>query len=165
MMSDFRTQYQRQRVFCDSGNAVVKMHELRYDEDGNEYFEVIGEKDLYDEIQSHKLSVDINYILARFASGDKDVLSKKQGIYGDFSSFPRSYAEMLNTLNSAQSVFDQLPVEIKNKFGDSMQAWLTQYGTPSWAEKMGFSQKVEGMVVNSDAVKNDAYDNEGSVSE
>lgn len=151
-MSEFRTQFQRQRVFCDSGNAIVKEHELRYDEDGNEYFEVLCEKNLYDEIQSHKMSVDINYILARFASGDRDVLSRKQGIYGDFSDFPRSYAEMLNTLNSAQSVFDQLPIEIKNKFGDSMQAWLAQYGTPAWSEKMGFSQKVEGLKVNPDAV-------------
>lgn len=155
-MSEFRTQFQRQRVFCDSGNAIIKEYELRFDENGNEYFEIIGEKNLYDEIQSHKMSVDINYILARFASGDKDVLSKKQGVYGDFSSFPRSYAEMLNTLNSAQSVFDQLPVEIKNRFGDSMQAWLSQYGTPAWSEKMGFSQKVEGFEVNVDAVKKES---------
>lgn len=150
-MSNFRTQFERQRVNCSSGNVVAPEFSLRYDDDGNEYFEVIGEKNLYDEIQSHKLSVDINYILARFASGDTEALSKRQGVYGDFSRFPRTYAEMLNTVNDAQAYFDALPLEVKHQFGDSMQQWLSQYGTDDWSRKMGYSQKVENLVVNPDA--------------
>lgn len=149
----FRTQYDRERVFTCPGSPMRPIRELRYDDDGNEYLYTLGEECLYDEIQSHKMSVDINYILARFASGDREVLSKRQGVYGDFSRFPKTYAEMLNTVNQAQSIFDSLPVEVKHQFGDSMQVWLAQYGTEDWSKKMGYElTSVEGMQVNPDVV-------------
>lgn len=135
----FRTQYDRERKICSSGNVMRPEYQLRYDDAGNEYVALIGEKNLYEEIQSHALSVDINYILARFASGETDVLSKRQGVFGDFSKFPRTYAEMLNSLNEAQAVFDSFPVEVKHQFGDSMAQWLSQYGTEDWNRKMGLS--------------------------
>lgn len=148
----FRTQFDRERVYSEVGSRIRPTYEARFDDDGNEYIAQTGEEDLYDEIQSHKLSVDINYILARFASGDTEVLARKQGVYGDFTQFPKTYAEMLNTVNQAQSIFDSLPVEVKHRFGDSMQVWLSQYGTDDWSKKMGYEvQPVEGLQVNPDA--------------
>ena len=96
-----------------------------------------GKEDLYAFIQSHKDSVDLHKIMDRFNAGDTAVLQKVQGMFGDFSQMPQTYAGLLNHMIEAEQTFMSLPLETREKFGQSFHAWLAQAGSESWLEAMG----------------------------
>lgn len=116
-MLKFPTMYdKRGRFHCDSGNALKTVYKPTVRDDGVVDLEVAGQESLYDYIQSWKDSVDINVILARYANGDVDALSKVQGAYGDFTQFPKTYAEILNRVNQGKLLFEDLPLALREKY-------------------------------------------------
>ncbi|UPW41972.1 internal scaffolding protein [Dipodfec virus RodF1_52] len=136
----FPTQYtKRPSIFSHPGSRIHVLYSPRFSKGGD--FELVqtGEESLYAEIQSHALSCDINYIMARFAAGDKDILSQHQGFYADLSDIPSSYSEVLNSVIAGEHAFARLPVEVKQRFGNSFSQWLSSFDTPEWSQKMGFS--------------------------
>lgn len=64
---------------------------------------------------------DINKIVARAVKtgilGDPAAISARQAIFGDFSQVG-SYHDALNKVLSAQSAFIELPVDVRNRFGN-----------------------------------------------
>lgn len=136
----FRTQYDRERVFSPSGNSEVNVYSARYDSDGHLIVHVSGKRDIYPEIQASALSCDINYLVSRFASGDATALSKIQGTYGDFTQFPKSYAELLNQVNRGTELFDSLPADVRAKFDNSLGVFLQSAGSQDWMDKLGISK-------------------------
>lgn len=116
-MLKFPTMYdKRARVHCDSGNAMKTVYKPTVRDDGVVELVEAGQESLYDYIQSWKDSVDINVILARYANGDVDALSRVQGAYGDFTQFPKTYAEILNRVNQGKLLFDDLPLSLREKY-------------------------------------------------
>lgn len=116
-MRNFPTMFdKRARVHCDSGNAMKKVYKPIVRDDGVVELAEAGQESLYDYIQSWKDSVDINVILARYANGDVDALSKVQGAYGDFTQFPKTYAEVLNRVNQGKLLFEDLPLPLREKY-------------------------------------------------
>lgn len=136
----FRTQYDRVRIRTHPGSSVVNVYGARYDDDGHLSVSVTGTKDVYPEIQASAMSCDINYLISRFASGDATALSKVQGTYGDFTQFPRSYAELLNQVNRGSELFDALPAEIRARFDNSLSVFMQSAGSQEWMDKLGISQ-------------------------
>lgn len=135
----FRTQFQsHDRVNANVGSRVKPVYSPVYDKNGVIDLEQTGSENLYDYIQSHKDSVDIHKILQRFENGDTVALAKVQGMYGDFTEVPRTYAEALNAIISAEQTFNSLPVETRAKFNHSFSQFLAQSGTVAWAEALGF---------------------------
>ena len=51
---------------------------------------------------------------------------------------PRSLAEAQNAILRLSTEFDKLPTDIKEKFDNSKEKFVQEYGTDEWAEKMGF---------------------------
>lgn len=134
----FRTQFtERVRVFSERGSGIKPVYAPVYDANGVLDLEQTGQENLYDYIQSHKDSVDIHKILQRFENGDVNALAKVQGMYGDFTEVPRTYAEALNAVISAEQTFSSLPVEIRAKFNHSFSQFLAQTGSSQWLEAMG----------------------------
>lgn len=121
----FRTQYtSHDRFFTNAGSRDKILYTSRYDEIGNLELVEVGVDSLYDFIQSHKDSVDINVLLSRFSRGDVDALSRKQGVFGDFTAVPRNYADMLNLVIDAENNFNSLPVDERAKFHHNFAEWL-----------------------------------------
>ena len=84
---NFPTQFgSHSRVFCKPGSRLKPVYRARRQENGLIELECTGEYDLYEEIQSHRESCELTSILRRFVNGETDVLSRTQGMYGDFSS-------------------------------------------------------------------------------
>ena len=131
------TQYDRDRFRSSPGKRCKPLYASSYDDAGRLVLKKTGEEDLYDFIQSHAESVDINVILAKYAAGDASVLSRRQGVYADFSAMPGTYAEMLNMVHQAEASFDALPLETRQAFDMSMSNWLASYGSEEWIKKMG----------------------------
>lgn len=134
----FRTQYSdRVPVRANVGSPVKITYGGHYDERGRVVLEEKGRENLYDFIQSHRDSVDINKILARFANGETDALSKVQGFYADVTSFPSNYAEALNRIQECEEMFRSLPVETRAKFNHNFAEFLASTGSQDFLEKLG----------------------------
>lgn len=147
-MNKFETRYRPQRHFyCDHGDPVKVLYSPEFDKHGVMTLKESGRENLYDYIQSHRDSVDIHKILQRFEEGDAAALSKVQGQFGDFSQFPKTYAEMLNQVIEGENAFNNLPLDIREKFGHSFQQWLVTAGSDEWSEKMGFVKPSEPNVM------------------
>lgn len=139
----FPTQYTpRERVLTNSGSRIHKIYTAKYDVNGSMFLEQTGEENIYEQIQSHKDSVDINVLLKRFQNGEVDALSKAQGIYVDVTQMPKTYAEMLNVLNDSRATFDALPVEIRAKFNHNPVEFMQAAGSEEWFEKLGAKKPV-----------------------
>lgn len=139
-MKKFNTQYdKRALVFQEPGSPIHVIYSPKYTDEGVLDLFVSGQENLYDMIQSHKESTDIHVLLDRFASGETDVLQRMQGFYGDITSMPKTYAEVLNAVIAGEETFARLPIEIKQRFNNSFSEWLTSMDKPDFAEKMADS--------------------------
>lgn len=146
-MPKFRTQYDsRSPVFQEPGSRIKLVYSPRYSETGVLDLVVDGQEDLYDFIQSHKESTDIHVLLDRFANGETDVLQRMQGFYGDVSSMPKTYAEVLNAVIIGEETFARLPVDVKQRFDNSFAVWLSSMDKPDFADRMGVKpESLNGM--------------------
>lgn len=140
-MPKFRTQYDPHGpVYQEPGNPIKVVYSPRYDERGVLDLVATGQEDLYSYIQSHKESTDIHVLLDRFVNGEQDVLQRMQGFYGDVTSMPKTYAEVLNAVISGEEAFSRLPVEVKQRFDNSFAVWLAAMDKPDFAHRMGYDQ-------------------------
>lgn len=138
----FKTQYDaRDRIFSDPGSPEHITYAGHYDDKGRVVLEESGRENIYDFIQSHAESCDIHVLMKRYQNGDVDALSQKQGFYGDFLDFPKTYAEALNHMNEMERQFMALPVETREKFGNSFTEFLAASAEPDFLERLGIKKE------------------------
>lgn len=118
--------HKRDLPASDPGTPLHTLLKPKFSDDGNYTLVPAGEVSVYDEIQSHAESCDINILMKRYLNGDATALSRAQGAYFDASSMPRTYAEMLNMVLDAENAFNALPVDERAKFDHSFEKWLMQ---------------------------------------
>lgn len=137
----FKTQYDaRDRIFSDPGSPEHITYAGHYDDKGRVVLEESGRENIYDFIQSHAESCDIHVLMKRYQNGDVEALSQKQGFYGDFLDFPKTYAEALNHMNEMERQFMALPVEVREKFGNSFTEFLAASAEPDFLERLGIKK-------------------------
>ena len=135
---NFPTMYDRGksgRTFSAVGFPDKVVYTAKYLDDGTVELEEKGKECLYDYIQSNRDSCDINLLVARFANGDVDALSKVQGAYGDFTQFPKTYAELLNRVNQGRLMFDDLPLDIRDKYNNDFAQFMAAMDKPDFWEQ------------------------------
>lgn len=117
-----------------------------YDEKGRWHL-VMKEKpdNKYLEIQSHKDSCDINVLMARYQNGETDILAKVQGFFGDITEIPNDYASMLNIVMHAEENFKSLPLDVRERFGQSFTEYLATAGTADWLARLGIKPVEPGV--------------------
>lgn len=126
-MFKFPTVYSsREPVYSETGSPTKEAYAPVIKDDGSFELEVVGKINVYDEIQSHADSCDINIILERYARGDVTALSRRQGLFADLSEMPRTYAEMLNVVIKAQAEFEALPANVKEKFDNDVNKFISR---------------------------------------
>lgn len=129
----FPTKYtERKRTRSKVGSRMQPTYKMHVDELGRRELRKVGEVDLYAQIQSYKDSVDINVLLQRFARGDESALSKIQGVYGDFTQMPKTYAELAQRVIDAENIFNHLPIETRREFNFSPSEFFSSIGTDKW---------------------------------
>lgn len=142
-MANFPTQYRgKKRIHMNPGNPVHMTYGGHYDEQGRVQLVEKGKENIYDFIQSHADSVDINVLLARYNNGDVSALSKTQGFYIDATQFPTNYAEALNQIERMRDSFMKLPVEVRSKFNHSFSEFLAASGSPDFMNMLQVDQQV-----------------------
>lgn len=142
----FKTQFDsHDRVIANSGDPEHILYSPVFDENGCMTLEESGRESIYDFIQSHADSVDIHVLLKRYANGEADVFSQTQGAYGDFTTIPTSYAELLNSVIAGENYFNSLPVEIRAKFNHSFADFMASMDKEDFAEKLHPSKPKEDL--------------------
>ena len=136
----FETKYRvPRRVFADPGDPIKITYSPEFDKRGVMTLVETGKENLYDFIQSHRDSVDLHKIIERFERGDVTALSKVQAVYADLSEMPRTYSEMLNQVIAGEKMFNDLPISVKEKFGQNFNAWMSTMGSDEWLSNMGYT--------------------------
>lgn len=126
-----------ERFHQNPGSGEKQLYAPRFTEDGALELVEDGKEDFYGYIQSFAESVDIHKILERFQAGETDALSQVQGTYGDFTSMPKTYAELLNRVIDGRQWFDELPVEIRANFNHSFTEFMASMDDPDFLQRMG----------------------------
>lgn len=149
----FCTQYQRiaqhQRFATNPGNGLIPTYSPRYATDGVLVLKEDGQHNLYEEIQSHRDSTDIELIIDRYFNGDPTALSRVQGTYADITNMPQNMHEAMALVDNARRDFESLPVDIKQLFDNDPNQFLATLGTEEWFNKMQISQNNEAKSVES----------------
>ena len=130
----------RPRYYTDPGSHEAEIYEMTIDKKGHKALVCTGTKDIWEEMQSYKDECDIKQIVARAAAGDYEALNQRQGYYGDITDTPATLAEAQNAIIKLSNEFDSLPPEIRAKFDNSKEVFVSQYGTEQWAESMGLKE-------------------------
>lgn len=141
----FRTQFSPRvfPIYKNPGSSVHTLYSSRITDTGEVELIPSGTEDIYAAIQSHKDSCDIGLMLSRFANGDPTALSRVQGTYGDFTSMPSTYADMLNAVIAGEDYFNSLPVDVRAKFDHSLEKFIVAMDDmPDFLSKLGVSVPV-----------------------
>lgn len=127
-----------------SGEPEAPTYKMQLDrETGHKTLMRDGKTNLYARIQEAAEACDINRIVARALEGDTEALNRVAGVYVDCTNMPSTLADMHQLIINAHNEFDSLPLEIREKFGQSVDAYINEYGSDKWAEKLGIVQSAE----------------------
>lgn len=138
----FKRKYDKHdRIYTNHGKSVVTQYSGYLDKFGNTVVKEKGKKDLYSYIQSFADSVDINLILSKFANGDKQALIQRAATYIDITNMPDNMADLLNTIHNGEALFDSLPVEVKQKFDNNFNKFITTIDSDEWFNAMNVSEE------------------------
>lgn len=85
--------------------------------------------------QSHLKSCDINNIIKRYKVTGLMPQHSRQPMYGDFSNMP-DYQGALNIVLRAENTFASLSSDIREKFGNDVEAFLAFAQDPENADTM-----------------------------
>lgn len=119
-----------------------------------------GTVNLYDEIQSHRQSVELSTLLQRYAQGDVTALNQIEGVYADVVDMPSTYSELFERVRDAENSFNALPEDVRVLFDNSPVSFWQSIGTPEFASKIAqLDSKVKNNSINPvDIVKSTTAD-------
>lgn len=140
-----------------TGNGKEPEYAYRIDENGVRTLEKVGEVDVYAQIQTYLEETKIENIIKRAtydptAIGSQDWMSKETT---DISNIPTNYHEWKQMINKAEESFNSLPAELKAKFDNNVEKYVGEYGSESWAEKLGWKKPEEKMTEKEEKVSNE----------
>lgn len=111
--------------------------------DGQIELRPAGKKNIQEYIDSFRESTDISFIVQRLKNGDVADLNLRDGFYADMTKMPTTRAEFMQLFIDMERKFNELPLEIRNKFDNNYRNWYAQGDTQEWYEKMNLLQKSE----------------------
>ena len=123
-------------IFSNPGDPIHIIFSPVFDEKGNIELVESGKENTDDIIQSFAEECDLNVILSKYLNGDNTVLSNGIGSYGDFTNMPKTYAEVLQLQIDAKKLFNELPVDFKQKFDNDPNKFFVQAGSEEGFEKL-----------------------------
>lgn len=133
----FRTAYgDRIRGIIPEGTRTENIYEYRVDSYGRKVLEKSGERNIWEEIQASLEETKIENILARAAAGDGSVF-RADGIYLDCTAMPTNLIEARQQIQNLENLWAKIPNEIKNKYNNSVEDFISASGSKQWLDDMG----------------------------
>lgn len=97
--------------------------------DGTYELVKIGTSNLYEQIQSHRDSVDIYKILERYSAGDLSVLEQAHGQYIDITDAPKTLAEAYTYIANSKKYFENLPLKVREEYDHDASKFVADIGS------------------------------------
>ena len=131
----FRNQYDKiePHTFLTNPGDPIRQDYIA-DENGNPV--PSGKTNLYDEIQSHRASVELSTLLQRYAAGDETALNKIDGVYADVADTPSSLQELHERIRTAEEYFRDLPEGLRELFNNNPVEYVMSIGTTEFLDKI-----------------------------
>lgn len=126
----------RGRFTCSPGTNIHQLYSPKLMDDGTIQLIECGTEDTDEIIQSYYESTTLEVILKKFTNGDLSALNRYQPIYMDVTKGPHNLAQAMQLMIDAETAFDALPVDIKNKFDNNYRKWILTSQDKEWYEKM-----------------------------
>lgn len=126
-----------------TGTGKEPEYAYKIDENGVKTLEKVGEVDVYAQIQSYLEETKIENIIKR-ATYDPEAIGSQEWMnseFTDISNTPTNYHEWKRIVNEAEKNFNALPAELKTKFNNNVEEYVSEYGSESWAEKLGWKKQ------------------------
>lgn len=134
----------------EPGSGIQKTYRMAIDLNGHKYLEEDGEVNLYQKIQESLEETKIENIVRRAVGGDSQALNVMHGVYADVTNAPRTFAEMQQAVITATEEFRKLPVDVREKFGHSVEKYVAEYGTEEWLKKVTIPEPAPKVVRKED---------------
>ena len=120
----------RPKIYSEPGSPIAPVFSKVTDKNGKVELKITGEKNIYDEIQSHAESVDIATLMQRYErEQDSSIFQQKKGIYIDTTEMPKTFAEVQGIIIAETNRFNQLPLDIRKQFNYSVEEYVASIGT------------------------------------
>lgn len=121
---------------ANPGTPEEPVYEMDIDLRGHKYLVKTGMTSTYDRIQESLEETKIENIIRRALGGDETALAVMHGSYIDVTDAPKTLAEMQQLVIRATNQFNELPLEIREKFNFDPGQFVAEYGTHEWEKKM-----------------------------
>lgn len=132
----------RERIFSPTGEKIEEVWSMKINDEGKEEFYVSGKTNVYEKIQAFAEDVKIENIIAKVtATGDTTILEKVKGEYADISTLPTNLFEAQQQIREAEKVFNEMPINVKEKYGNNFNIYLKDFGSENWAKNIGLIQE------------------------
>lgn len=126
-----------------SGDVIQMEHTPHMGLDGKRELKLDNPKPIYEMIQAHRESCEIERIIKRALNGDLSVLNAMDGQYIDITGAPNSLAHAQQIIIEAKRQFDMLDNETKAKFDNNAEVFVAMAGTKEWCDIMGITEQIE----------------------
>ena len=110
--------------------------------DGYEQLVPAGVTDLVEKIQESFESTKLSNIIARYNAGDLGALKKAQGVFANISEMPTTLQEAQNMRIKAETAFDSLPVDVREKYDFSAYKFYDEGGLDYLKDLIANEEKV-----------------------
>ena len=153
----FRTKYDSTAEFItEPGSQFTPIYTPVIDQDGNIDLKETGQKNHYEEIQSHADSVDINVIMERYYMEGETVLQQRlNGQYIDVTDMPNNFTEVLQKIIIANRDFENLPEAIRKEYS-TVEEFVNDIGSEKFRKLFSInheSQKPDNDNTDADTKK------------
>lgn len=128
-----------------TGNGKEPEYSYEIDEKGARTLKRTGEVNVYAQIQTYLEETKIENIIQR-ATYDPAAIGSQEWMKQaevDISNMPENYHEWKRMVNDAENRFNALPAELKEKFDNSVEQYISEMGTVEWAKKLGWTEPIE----------------------
>ena len=127
----------------EAGENVRRTYLWERNEKGEKVLKLDQTIDQQAEIDSYLEETKLENIIRR-ASIDPDIAARiKPDIGGiqDYTEAPQTLAELQNIMLRAEQIWEEVPKEIKLKFDNDVDKFISSYGTVEWAKNLGILEE------------------------
>jgi hypothetical protein len=128
----------------EAGEKVRRTYLWERNEKGEKVLRLDQTIDQQAEIDSYLEETKIENIIRR-ASIDPDIAARIAPNLGggiqDFTEAPHTLAELQNIMIRAEQIWDEVPKEIKNKFDNDVDKFISSFGSVEWAKNLGIYEE------------------------
>lgn len=128
-----------------TGNGKEPEYTYEIDNEGKRTLKRTGEVNVYEQIQTYLEETKIENIIQRAtydptAIGNQGWMTQEEV---DISNVPENYHEWRKMVSKAENQYSALPAELKEKFNNSIEEYISEMGSESWATKLGWTKPEE----------------------